>query len=148
MKNLMVLIVFLLMFTSGCKTTKNMEELPKMMNSALTNSYWQLSILNGNVVQTVKVQKPYLKFSANGMVSGNAGCNTFNGNYANDAENQLMFDQLKRTKMSCPDLAVENQFVSSLENVAAYSISLDTLILLNGSGIPVTKLISVADVKK
>lgn len=52
-------------------------------------------------------------------VHGNAGCNVFNGALFIDPakQNSLQFKDLTTTRMTCPDIALEQQFLLALEEV-------------------------------
>ena len=66
-------------------------------------------------------------------VSGNAGCNSFNGK-AEAGNNKIKFgNDFITTRMSCPQLDFEQKFLSSLKGRSlAYEISDNKLILKNG----------------
>lgn len=56
-------------------------------------------------------------------IHGNAGCNVLNGEIVSDInhENGLKFTQLATTRMTCPDIATEQKFISALQQVASAS---------------------------
>lgn len=54
-------------------------------------------------------------------VHGNAGCNVFNGQLKvnREQENGLGFSDVVTTRMTCPDIAYESQFLQALDKVAS-----------------------------
>jgi len=45
--------------------------------------------------------------------SGNAGCNTINGNYQIE-KTRIHFSEIISTKMSCPDIGFETAFLQTM----------------------------------
>ena len=60
--------------------------------------------------------------------SGNGGCNQINGNYTLD-KNDITFNEIISTKMSCEDIAFENTFLDLLKRVDRYEQKGNDLIL-------------------
>lgn len=77
-------------------------------------------------------------------VHGNAGCNLLNGEIVVnlDKGDGIEFRNLVTTRMTCPDIAVERQFLLALENVATASkgADIDKAVLNNSSDKPVVTL--------
>ena len=146
-----IFLVLPLLFLMGCSSSKKSGEIdeagPQMSNSSLSNSPWELSILNGNLIHSQMEIKPYMKITGN-TVSGNAGCNRFQGNYSKEGSNGLTFGDLSGTKMACPDLAIENNFMKALKDTRSFLVKADTLILLNSDRVALAKLLSVADLEE
>ena len=76
-------------------------------------------------------------FSADGSVSGNAGCNGFQGSYQS-GDGSLSFGLMAITQMACPGpdgvLEQENRFFDMLNQADKYRMSGDSLILTTPSG--------------
>ena len=60
--------------------------------------------------------------------SGNGGCNQISGSYTITKKN-IHFGDVMSTKMSCDDIAFENSFLSTLNNVDRYEIKGNDLLL-------------------
>jgi heat shock protein HslJ len=74
-------------------------------------------------------------FSPDGHVSGNGGCNTFNGGYSYTATT-IAIGPLMSTMMSCGDAtdSVEQQYTAALQNATVWSITNGALELRDGAG--------------
>ena len=98
----------------------------------LVGTNWVLGDLPGQVLADVR---PTIAFSGDGTVTGNAGCNTFNGSYTAEGSN-LTFSPLATTRMACEGAAdtVEQAFLPALQATTAYEITSDgNLVLTSGS---------------
>jgi heat shock protein HslJ len=60
--------------------------------------------------------------------SGNGGCNQISGNYTLD-KNEITFNEIISTKMSCEDIAFENTFLDLLKRVDRYEQKGNDLVL-------------------
>lgn len=105
-------------------------------DAGFMNGAWQVTKLDGvqlpegNELEMV-IDIPDLK------VHGNAGCNVFNGALFIDQakQNSLQFRDLATTRMTCPDIAVEKQFLIALEKVeSVVKGKNDTAILKDEAG--------------
>jgi heat shock protein HslJ len=78
--------------------------------------------------------QPTIEFTADGRVSGFAGCNTFSGSYATDGST-LTWGPLATTRMACqrPGSAVESDYLAALSGVDAWAIEPDGRLLLDGA---------------
>ena len=78
---------------------------------------WMITEAYGEVVPEGMEAQPFLEFNLIDMkLHGVAGCNIVNSNLKHDAAiaNSLVFHNLIRTMMSCPDMAVEDRVVRAL----------------------------------
>ena len=77
--------------------------------------------------------QPTIEFTADGSVSGFAGCNTFSGSYSTDGST-LTLGPLATTKMACqrPGSAVESDYLAALSGVTAWANEPDGRLLLDG----------------
>lgn len=75
---------------------------------------------------------------ADGQISGENGCNRYNGAYTSDAAKGTMTigPDLATTQMACPGIRarLEAAFMAALPKVAKYTATADTLTLLDSSG--------------
>jgi copper homeostasis protein (lipoprotein) len=77
-------------------------------------SQWQLTELMGKQVdQEVGARRlPWMRFEMEGgRVYGFAGCNRFSGTFELTARNGIRFSRMAVTKMACPDMNVETEFL-------------------------------------
>ena len=78
--------------------------------------------------------QPTIEFTADGAVSGFAGCNTFSGSYSTDGS-ALTFGPVATTEMACqrPVSAVESDYLSALSGVTRWSVEPDGRLVLDGA---------------
>ena len=92
-----------------------------LTNPDLVGTEWILGDLPGQLLADVR---PTVSFSGDGTVSGNAGCNTFSGNYTVDGAN-LTFGPLISTRMACEGAkgTLETAFLAGLQATTTYEIT-------------------------
>lgn len=83
------------------------------------NGAWQVTEVGGQKIATAEpvqlvIDTPELK------IHGNVGCNTMNGTVVinPDRQNSMSFKDMITTRMTCPDIAVEQQVLQALAKVA------------------------------
>ena len=108
---------------------------------AFLNGAWKVTSIDGEPV-TANI---YIVLDIDEhKVHGNAGCNLLNGEIVVnlDKGDGIEFRNLVTTRMSCPDLATERQFLVAMENVAtvAKGTNDDNASLLDSSAKPVVTL--------
>jgi len=102
--------------------------------AGLANTEWTLSGDGGSVFVPVGAGVG-AAFTNNG-ISGNSGCNTFNGTYLTTAGNGLTISGLAGTKMACDAkvMTFETEYLARLGRVASYEIKGNVLRMLDGNG--------------
>ncbi|MGZ4936305.1 MAG: META domain-containing protein [Halobacteriota archaeon] len=73
----------------------------------------------------------------NGNATGSSGCNRYFGHYDLSGQNNITFTSLGSTVMYCDTPGVmtqETTYMALLQNTTTYTMSADTLSLLNGVG--------------
>lgn len=76
----------------------------------------------------------YLQFTPGDKhFSGNGGCNHISGNYTLEKKNEISFGDVISTKMSCPDLAFEESFISTLGKVTRFTMNGNQILLKRGN---------------
>jgi heat shock protein HslJ len=77
-----------------------------------------------------------LTFGQDGMISGSAGCNTFNGPYTLTGT-ALSIDELAQTRMACdePILTQETNFINALRSARHAAVDGDLLYIVHDDGI-------------
>lgn len=89
----------------------------------------QVSILSTNwvLVDNVKGQSPTLTIGKE-KVSGNAGCNSYNGEITIAQESgAFSVKNIATTRMMCDNITTEQNFLSMLSSANRYSVSGNTL---------------------
>lgn len=79
---------------------------------SLSGTSW--TIVSINRFPTVANAQPTTDFSADGKVSGNAGCNTFSGTYTVTGDN-ISVSPLVSTRMACASADITTQEAAYLE---------------------------------
>jgi heat shock protein HslJ len=77
-----------------------------------------------------------LEFGAEGTVTGNATCNTYNGSYKTDGDS-VTVGPLATTRMACASEELntqEQQYLAALQNAATYDITNGTLTIRDAAG--------------
>lgn len=95
-------------------------------------TYWKLSELRGKPVkQTADARSsPSLTFERkDSRVFGFAGCNRFTGTFEFATGNRLRFSNVAATRMACPDMSVESDFMMVLSTVDSYYLDGEALVL-------------------
>ena len=101
-----------------------------------TGTTWELTMLEGaEPIEGTVVDMTI----ANEAVSGNAGCNTFNGAASVNVDDNTMTlgPDIISTMMACEDAVNEQEqrFLDALLRVTSYEMANDTLTLLDADGI-------------
>jgi heat shock protein HslJ len=106
----------------------------------LPGTSWKVTNYNNGkqaVVGLVTGSEISLNFGTDGRLSGNSGCNTYNGGYEASG-NTLKVGTLVSTGMACiaPEgvMEQEQQYLAALQNAATYEIAGDTLTIRDASG--------------
>ena len=100
--------------------------------STLEGIAWVLT--SGVDVEGWEDVAPTARF-ADGMISGSTGCNRFGGSYTVDGD-ALELGEIAQSAMGCPPPAdaVEREYGGALDNVRAWRVENDELVLLDGDG--------------
>ncbi|WP_116109034.1 META domain-containing protein [Lewinella sp. IMCC34191] len=108
-------------------------------DTGLRGSSWALTSLNGEPVDLGKSQ-PTLEFAgARAWLSGMAGCNRYSTEYSLVDSKNLDIPPPVATKMACPDLPVEQEFIEALMGTTTFERSGETLRLLDAAGAEVAR---------
>lgn len=77
----------------------------------------------------------YVRFAADGKVSGSSGCNRFFGTYK-IAGTELAFSALATTRKACPEplMKLEGRFLTALQETRSFERDRTRLVLRNGAG--------------
>ena len=94
-------------------------------HASLTDTYWKLLELDGELVTTPEGMREahVILASAESRAHGFAGCNNFFGGYLIDGDT-LTFSAMGSTMMACPEgMDTEQAFLSALGKTTRYTIS-------------------------
>jgi heat shock protein HslJ len=105
---------------------------------ALTGTTWSANGINtgtGAVSSLVADTTVTAVFAEDGTISGNAGCNTYNGTYETSGKD-LTIGPLATTRMACePEVSdQETNYLAALGRVTTYTIRGDQLELRDDEG--------------
>lgn len=113
---------------AGCipAAHKPSEESPQALGRT---AQWNLTELNGKpVVHTPRA--PWISFNLEkGRVHGFSGCNRFMGAIVAGEGNHIHFTKIASTRMACPNMEGESEFLRMLGDVKSFHLAGDTLTL-------------------
>ena len=111
------------------KASEAMEESPGHPLD-LVGTDWRLADTGGVVIE--QQGGVYVRFEADGNVSGHAGCNGFFGSYTVDAAS-IGIGPLGATRKMCPQalMDIEYTFMNALQNARAFDIEGRELVLVD-----------------
>ena len=83
---------------------------------------WSVVELNGKKLDPADSKQLIVIDVAGKHLSGNAGCNRMNGNieYTDAQKNIIKFPQVATTRMACPDMQAEQEFLEALNKVVRF----------------------------
>jgi heat shock protein HslJ len=114
--------------------------LTRQTSPSLVGPTWQATAINNGkeaVVSVVSGTRPTAAFDDDGRITGDTGCNTFNGSYEIDGEGAIGIGPLASTKKACADeqaSAQEAAYLAALQQATVYRFVDGTLELRNDDG--------------
>ncbi len=123
----------LLLLSDACKSPDSPNGNPDA--HIQLHDIWALqSMKQKELPQGVK-GRPYLEFHVKDYkLLGNGGCNQLFGNIAFEGKKGLRISNLGSTKMACPEMNMESEFMQLLQNVYGYELKETSLFLLGKGG--------------
>lgn len=109
---------------------------------------WTLVELRGQpVVPTPEVRStPFIVFEREGnRIRGHAGCNNFVGSCEPMPGDRLRFSNVAATKMACPEMKIETEFLQALEATDSYFTDGKVLMLHRARMAPLAVFEAAAD---
>ena len=106
------------------------------LDHVITEKYWKLVELNGNVIPPVEKGRREAHFilkNQDNRVTGSTGCNNLMGSFELSGsmdDNRIGFSPMATTRMACVDVNYEQEFLNVFEDCDRYSIQNDTLTLI------------------
>lgn len=89
----------------------------------LAETKWKLVELNGVTVKSATSKDYYINLdSKSGKFAAYAGCNNFAGTFVMKSSGMLMFSKIMGTKMACPNMDFESNFIKTIEMTSTYMI--------------------------
>ncbi len=104
------------------------------LESELHGRRWLLERVEGREISGSP--RPFITFTSDGKVTGNAGCNQFGGQ-AQVSGNSIRLGPLIATRRACVDqerMNIEQRFLEALERAHSWRVDRDRLVLLNQEG--------------
>ncbi|WP_395063105.1 META domain-containing protein [Flavobacterium sp.] len=96
---------------------------PSKGKYALAETKWKLVELNGKAVKSSTNKDYFINLdSKSGKFAAYAGCNNFAGTFVMKSAEKLAFSKIMGTKMACPNMDFENNFIKTIEKTDNYMI--------------------------
>ena len=112
--------------TAGCCNCRSYQ---KKTRRPLEGTEWQLIQLDGRSVKAAP--ETFVLKLENGSVSGAGACNRLMGSYTTGERRALKIGPVASTKMACPNLSQEQQFLRAIEATTHYDMDGPMLLLLS-----------------
>ena len=120
-------------FLSSCSTIANPVTNDQSSNQGILGK-WELDYIategGKSLAEAYPMGVPYLNFTTNKLLSASDGCNVLNGGVTIE-NNQITFGNMMTSLRACQDVQDSN-FSSKLNGILKYSISDNTLTLIQG----------------
>jgi heat shock protein HslJ len=145
-QTLSLLLTFILSLTLYANDNNTIDRLPDQ-NITFSTTYWKLIDLNEHTISVEKMSREaHIVFSTihegTGKFNGASGCNDMIGKYVGN-DNNISIDtkHIAMTRMACPYMEIETQFINILGKAVSWSINAGHLSLkdINGSSIALFK---------
>lgn len=129
MKTLIKSIVFLFTITAVAFTIISCNSVKPIEKSQL-DGYWVLKTMNGQDAKSLFAGTlPSIEFNfADSLVTGNAGCNSYNGKFSLNDKNEFTVPQLAMTMMLCQEANKEGDFTKAMGEKSILSIDANGLL--------------------
>ncbi len=102
-------------------TTKTTD--PSKGKYALAETKWKLVELNGKAVKSATNKDYFINLdSKSGKFAAYAGCNSLAGTFVMKATGKLTFSKIIATRMACPNMEFESNFIKTIEKTENYMI--------------------------
>ena len=119
-------LVATIALTAGCCNCRSYQ---KKTRRPLEGTEWQLIQLDGRSVKAAP--ETFVLKLENGSVSGAGACNRLMGSYKTGERRALKIGPVASTKMACPNLDQEQQFLRALESTTHYDMDGPMMLLLS-----------------
>jgi len=114
-------------------------------NYAILEKYWKLVELNGRAVSvdTTFKKEPHVIFNDSNRLTGNGGCNSISGEHKIEGFNSISISKMISTKMACPNMDLEQEFLDALQNADNFNVVGDMLVLNKARMAPLARFKTV-----
>ena len=115
-------------------------------NYEILEKYWKLVELNGKdvVVDSTFIKDPHIIFKeSNNRIIGNGGCNNISGEYKIESLNRISLSKMISTKMACPRMELEGEFLEVLQKAYNFNVVGDMLMLNKARMVPLARFKAV-----
>lgn len=131
MKKIIAMTAILSMALSMVQCTSNQKQEPIPVGST-----WKLEsmIVDNNSVPAPAGKEVTIGFADSTKIGGNAGCNYYFGSYKIGEKNTIQLEPMGMTKMACPDMEFEDQFIANMFKIKTYSLKDNVLALSDSLG--------------
>ena len=130
-------------------TQSNIEQ-----NLTFTQTYWKLIDLHEHLLSPEKMSRDaHIVFSdikeGKGTFKGASGCNDMLGKYEGK-DNNISIDikHIAMTRMACPYMEIETQFIAVLGKASRWKMNADYLSLEDDKGMPIALFKALKNPKK
>ena len=132
MKYLLPLLLF------SCAAPQQMEK--KVDTHLLLQGEWTLQTLRG-VAPVASIPLPSLQIDLKeNRISGNGGCNNYFASIEHYSSTTLSFSAIGATRILCLSENIESAYFRALQEVVAYRIQENTLLLFDKQGEEILKM--------
>lgn len=147
-QTLSLFLTFILSLTLYANDTNTTHISPEQ-NLTFATTYWKLIDLNEHTLSPEKMSREaHIIFSdileGKGKFKGASGCNDMLGKYLSH-DNHISIDSkhIAMTRMACPYMEIETQFIDILGRAASWVIKAEHLSLKDENGVPIALFKSV-----
>lgn len=115
-------------------------------NNDIVEKYWKLVELRGKylVVDSTYIKEPHIIFkSQDNKIIGHGGCNSISGTYELKEGNRIFISNVVSTRMACPTINIELEFLNVLAMTDNYNVNGDNLVLNKARMAPLARLKAV-----
>ena len=115
-------------------------------NYEILEKYWRLVELNGKnvAVDSTFIKEPHIIFKeSNNRVIGNGGCNSISGEFKIESLNRITLSKMISTKMACPRMQLEQEFLEVLQKADNFNVAGDLLMLNKARMAPLARFKAV-----
>lgn len=112
----------------------------------MVEKYWKLTELNGRPINVdiLFTKEPHIILKEKDhKVLGHVGCNSISGTYTLGNLNRISFSKMISTKMACPVLDMETEFLKVLGMADSFTITGDMLVLSRARMAPLARFKTV-----
>ena len=115
-------------------------------NYEILEKYWKLVELNGKdvVADSTFIKDPHIIFKeGNNRITGNGGCNSISGEYKIESLNRITLSKMISTRMACPQMELEGEFLEALQKADNFNVVGDMLMLNKARMAPLARFKAV-----